>query len=75
MTIQRLQLCARRGDAKALAAGGKTEFSVKAMDDGGNAAGISQLSIVVKDSDGKAVPSAKLKAEKSTVGASTDYEG
>ena len=60
------------GDAKALAAGGKTEFSVKAMDDGGNAAGISQLSIVVKDSDGKAVPSAKLKAEKSTVGASTD---
>ena len=60
------------GDAKALAAGGKTEFSVKAMDAGGNTAGVSQLSIVVRDSDGKVVPSAKLKAEKSTVGASTD---
>ena len=60
------------GDAKALAAGGQTEFSVMAMDAGGNAAEISQLSIVVMDSDGKGVPAAKLKAEKSTVGKSTE---
>ena len=60
------------GDAKALAAGGQTEFSVMAMDAGGNAADISQLSIVVMDSDGKGVPAAKLKAEKSTVGKSTE---
>ena len=59
------------GDAKALAAGGKTEFSVKAMDAGGNAAEISQLSIVVMDSDGKGVSASTLKAEKSTAGAST----
>ena len=59
------------GEPKALASGGKTEFSVKAMDAGGNAAEISQLSIVVMDSEGKGVSSSTLKAEKSTVGAST----
>ena len=60
------------GEPKALASGGKTEFSVKAMDAGGNAAEISQLSIVVMDSEGKGVSSSTLKAEKSTVGASTE---
>ena len=62
------------GEAKAVAAGGQTEFSVTASDSDGNDASVGQLSIQVKDADGKDVPAEKLKAEPSTVGKSTATE-
>ena len=60
------------GEANAVAVGKKTEFSVNAMDDGGNEADVSQVGFSVKDADGKTVPGSKIEVTQGNTGDSTD---
>ena len=50
---------------------GLTEFTVGALDSGGNDAAVGTLSFSVTDADGKAVSQSNVKVTKSTVGQST----
>ena len=59
------------GDAKPVAPGDKTEFSVVANDDGGNEATISRLTFQVTDADGKSVSGTNVFVEQGKVGDST----
>ena len=60
------------GEANAVAVGKKTEFSVNAVDAGGNEAGVSQVGFSVKDADGKTVPGSKIEVTQGNTGDSTD---
>ena len=60
------------GEAASVAVGKKTEFSINAMDDGGNKAKVSQVAFSVADADGKPVPGTKVEVTQGNTGDSTD---